>query len=151
MGLSIRRPLVLSVLAGVVSLAVGVSALEVPYLAGRVNDQAGLLDDGFEGQLEERLRLLEEETGAQVAVLTIPSLEGDPLEVGAERLPVEPVAADLAEGLVAAARREAHLLVRGHLRDLVQEQWRFQRRSRRGGGGCVVGDPWRAGQSARRN
>jgi uncharacterized protein len=79
-GLSIRRPLVLSVLAGVVSLAVGVSALEVPYLAGRVNDQAGLLDDGFEGQLEERLRLLEEETGAQVAVLTIPSLEGDPLE-----------------------------------------------------------------------
>ena len=60
--------------------ASGISALEVPYLAGRVNDQAGLLDDGFEGQLEERLRLLEEETGAQVAVLTIPSLEGDPLE-----------------------------------------------------------------------
>jgi uncharacterized protein len=54
--------------------------LEVPYLAGRVNDQASLLDDGFESQLEERLRLLEEETGAQVAVLTIPSLEGDPLE-----------------------------------------------------------------------
>ena len=52
----------------------------MPYLAGRVNDQANLLDDGFEGQLEERLRLLEEETGAQVAVLTIPSLEGDPLE-----------------------------------------------------------------------
>jgi uncharacterized protein len=61
-------------------LAAGVSALEVPYLAGRVNDQASLLDDGFEGQLEERLRTLEEETGAQVAVLTIPSLEGDPLE-----------------------------------------------------------------------
>jgi uncharacterized protein len=60
--------------------AIGASALEVPYLAGRVNDQANLLDDGFEGQLEERLRLLEEETGAQVAVLTIPSLEGDPLE-----------------------------------------------------------------------
>ncbi len=57
-----------------------VLALEVPYLAGRVNDQANLLEDGFEGQLEERLRLLEEETGAQVAVLTIPSLEGDPLE-----------------------------------------------------------------------
>jgi uncharacterized protein len=55
-------------------------ALEVPYLSGRVIDQAGLLDDGFEGQLEERLRSLEEETGAQVAVLTIPSLEGDPLE-----------------------------------------------------------------------
>jgi len=61
-------------------MATGISALEVPYLAGRVNDQANLLDDGFKGQLEERLRLLEEETGAQVAVLTIPSLEGDPLE-----------------------------------------------------------------------
>jgi uncharacterized protein len=61
-------------------IAAGVSALEVPYLAGRVNDQAKLLDDGFESQLEERLRLLEEETGAQVAVLTISTLEGDPLE-----------------------------------------------------------------------
>jgi uncharacterized protein len=61
-------------------IAAGVSALEVPYLAGRVNDQANLLDAGVESQLEERLRLLEEETGAQVAVLTIPSLEGDPLE-----------------------------------------------------------------------
>lgn len=61
-------------------IAAGVSALEVPYLAGRVNDQAKLLDDGFESQLEERLRLLEEETGAQVAVLTVPTLDGDPLE-----------------------------------------------------------------------
>jgi len=58
----------------------GAAGLEVPYLAGRVNDQAGLLDDGFETQLDGRLRLLEEETGAQVVVLTIPSLEGDPIE-----------------------------------------------------------------------
>jgi uncharacterized protein len=62
------------------TLSSGASALEVPYLAGRVNDQANLLDDVTEGQIEESLRLLEEETGAQVAVLTIPSLEGDPLE-----------------------------------------------------------------------
>jgi uncharacterized protein len=58
----------------------GAWALEVPFLAGRVNDQANLLDAGFEDSLEERLRQLEEETGAQVAVLTITSLEGDPLE-----------------------------------------------------------------------
>ena len=64
----------------VMAMAAGISALEVPYLAGRVNDQANMLEDGFEAQLEERLRLLEEETGAQVAVLTILSLEGDPLE-----------------------------------------------------------------------
>jgi uncharacterized protein len=64
-----------------VALSVAVaSALEVPYLSGRVVDQANLLDDGRESLLEERLQLLEQETGAQVAVLTIPSLEGDPLE-----------------------------------------------------------------------
>ena len=60
--------------------AAGAFALEVPYLAGRVNDQADLLDEAFEQQLEEHLRILEEETGAQVAVLTVPSLEGDPIE-----------------------------------------------------------------------
>ena len=64
----------------VLTTASGVSALEVPYLAGRVNDQANMLEDGFEAQLEERLRLLEEETGAQVAVLIVSTLEGDPLE-----------------------------------------------------------------------
>jgi len=64
----------------VLVLSSTVSALEVPYLAGRVNDQASMLDEGFEAELEERLRLLEEETGAQVAVLTISTLEGDPLE-----------------------------------------------------------------------
>ena len=62
------------------AMTAGISALEVPYLAGRVNDQADLLDGGFESQLEENLRLLEEETGAQVAVLTIPTLDGDPIE-----------------------------------------------------------------------
>jgi len=58
----------------------GAAALEVPYLAGRVNDQAGLLDDTFEAQLDKQLRQLEEATGAQVVVLTVPSLEGDPIE-----------------------------------------------------------------------
>lgn len=66
--------------AVIVAVAVSAPGLEVPYLSGRVNDQAALLDEAFEGQLEERLRLLEEETGAQVAVLTIGSLEGDPIE-----------------------------------------------------------------------
>jgi len=75
-----RSPVVFWILTLGLMMAAGASALEVPYLAGRVNDQAGLLDEDFEGQLEERLRLLEEETGAQVVVLTIPSLEGDPLE-----------------------------------------------------------------------
>lgn len=63
-------------------LAVGLSAaaIEVPYLAGRVNDQAELFDEASENGLENKLRTLEEETGAQVAVLTIATLEGDPIE-----------------------------------------------------------------------
>ena len=55
-------------------------ALEVPYLAGRVNDLADLLSPGAEARIEEELAALERETGAQGAVLTVPSLEGDPLE-----------------------------------------------------------------------
>jgi len=63
-----------------VGVALTPAALEVPYLSGRVNDQADLLDDSFENRLEERLQALEAETGAQIAVLTVPSLDGDPIE-----------------------------------------------------------------------
>jgi uncharacterized protein len=70
----------IAIVVSVLMIAGGAWALEVPYLAGRVNDQADLFGDGFETRLEERLRVLEEETGAQVAVLTIPSLGGDPIE-----------------------------------------------------------------------
>ena len=69
-----------AIVASALLVAVGASALEVPYLTGRVNDQANLFGESFEGRLEEKLRMLEEETGAQVAVLTIPTLEGDPIE-----------------------------------------------------------------------
>ena len=68
------------VLVAALLVATVVAAVEVPYLSGRINDQAGLLGDSFETGLDGRLRQLEEETGAQVAVLTIPSLDGDPIE-----------------------------------------------------------------------
>jgi uncharacterized protein len=55
-------------------------ALEVPYLAGRVSDQANMIGDDLEDRLDARLRQLETETGAQVAVLTIPSLEDESIE-----------------------------------------------------------------------
>lgn len=54
--------------------------LEVPFLAGRVNDLAGLLPQQRQEQLEAKLEELERATGAQVVVLTIPSLEGENLE-----------------------------------------------------------------------
>jgi uncharacterized protein len=55
-------------------------ALDVPYLGGRVNDLAGMVDDETQQQLESRLELLEKDTGAQITVLTVPSLEGEVLE-----------------------------------------------------------------------
>jgi uncharacterized protein len=70
----------LAAMAAALAAAVGAAALEVPYLGGRVNDLAGLLSDGSVSQLGAQLEALERETGAQVAVLTVPSLEGDPIE-----------------------------------------------------------------------
>jgi uncharacterized protein len=57
-----------------------VFALDVPPLRGRVNDLAGMLPADRSQALEERLAAFERETGHQIAVLTIPSLQGDALE-----------------------------------------------------------------------
>jgi len=56
------------------------NSLEVPRLRGRVNDYAGLIPADRAQALESRLATFEQETGHQIAVLTIPSLDGDPLE-----------------------------------------------------------------------
>jgi uncharacterized protein len=56
------------------------SALEVPVLKGRVNDYASLLAPETEARLEQTLSALESSDSTQVAVLTIPSLEGEVLE-----------------------------------------------------------------------
>jgi uncharacterized protein len=55
-------------------------ALEVPRLRGRINDYAGLIPAERVQALESRLAAFEQETRHQIAVLTIPSLEGDALE-----------------------------------------------------------------------
>ncbi len=55
-------------------------ALEVPPLKGRVNDHARLVPAESARKLETRLAVFDQETGHQVALLTIPSLEGDALE-----------------------------------------------------------------------
>jgi uncharacterized protein len=55
-------------------------ALDVPPLEHRVTDLAGLFSSAAASTMEEELQRLEAETGAQVAVLTVPSLEGQPLE-----------------------------------------------------------------------
>ncbi len=55
-------------------------ALDVPPLRARVNDLAGMLSPEAAQALEQRLADFEQETGHQIAVLTIPSLEGDAIE-----------------------------------------------------------------------
>jgi uncharacterized protein len=55
-------------------------ALDVPPLRGRVNDYAGMLPADRARALEERLTRFEAETGHQIVVLTLPTLQGDSLE-----------------------------------------------------------------------
>jgi len=55
-------------------------ALEVPPLQGRVNDRAGVLSPAERSSLEERLAAYERQTSHQLAVLIVPSLDGDPIE-----------------------------------------------------------------------
>lgn len=52
-------------------------AVSVPALKGRVNDYAKIIRDSDEHEIEEYLATLEQNTGIQIAVLTMPSLEGE--------------------------------------------------------------------------
>lgn len=54
--------------------------LAAPALQGRINDYAEMISPADEAELESSLAALEEATGAQIAVLTIRSLEGEDLE-----------------------------------------------------------------------
>lgn len=67
-------------------VAIPTDALEVPFLVARVNDLAGALSPAARERLETKLRDLEGRTGAQVAVLVIPSLEGESLEAYSVRV-----------------------------------------------------------------
>lgn len=58
----------------------GASALDVPQLKERVTDLAGLLTADQVSVLDSKLRELESTDSTQVAVLIIPSLEGEALE-----------------------------------------------------------------------
>lgn len=66
--------------ASLVLAAVPAAALEVPYLSGRVVDEAEVLSPAAEQAITARLEELERATGAQVAVLTVPGLGDAALE-----------------------------------------------------------------------
>lgn len=72
--------LALHVALAALFVAFELHALAPPKLEGRVNDHARLLSGEARQRLERDLEAHERTTGQQFAVLTIPSLEGDPLD-----------------------------------------------------------------------
>lgn len=79
----IRTSLILSVL---LLSAAGARAIDIPKLQARVTDLAGVLTPEQTASLEEKLRQFEATDSTQIAVLIIPSLEGEVLEDFSERV-----------------------------------------------------------------
>lgn len=79
-GISLRVQVAFALVAVGILFGGSVLAKEVPYLSGRVVDEAGIVPSDAAARIEEKLRAFEDETGAQVAVLTVASLEGEVLE-----------------------------------------------------------------------
>jgi len=61
-------------------LSLPLLSLEVPPLEGRVNDRAGILSARNEQEISAYLEAVEKQAGPQIAVLTLPGLEGESLE-----------------------------------------------------------------------
>lgn len=79
MRLKLHRPILFSILFCLLTFALAV-AIDVPPLRGRVNDYAAVMSQDQLRSLESRLAQFEQETGHQVAVLTIPTLDGEDIE-----------------------------------------------------------------------
>ena len=69
-----------AVLLALALCAVQALALDVPRLTGRVNDNAGMLSKEAVSRLDASLADFERTDSTQLVVLTIPSLQGEPLE-----------------------------------------------------------------------
>lgn len=68
------------ILFGLKFTAGNVNALEVPALTGRIVDNAKIISSQDKMEISSYLKNLEDQTGIQIAVLTIKSLEGESLE-----------------------------------------------------------------------
>ena len=79
------RRVVLAV-AALVCATPPLAARDVPFLSGRVNDSAAIMPAEVRDRLEAKLTAFEQQTGAQIAVLTIDSLDGELLEEYAHRV-----------------------------------------------------------------
>ncbi|KAB0663694.1 TPM domain-containing protein [Oryzomonas japonica] len=68
------------ILALLVLLPLPLPALDVPHLNGRVNDYARMLSPETVRQLDQKLAAFERDSSTQIAVLTVPTLQGDDME-----------------------------------------------------------------------
>jgi uncharacterized protein len=75
-----RRAVAVAVLALVALAGAALAAPKFPPLTGRVVDNANLLSPQAEQKLTDELAALEQKTGHQVVVATIPDLQGYPIE-----------------------------------------------------------------------
>ncbi|NTU44673.1 MAG: hypothetical protein HGA99_03995 [Chlorobiaceae bacterium] len=55
-------------------------AVGVPALTGRVNDYAAMISPAAKAEIEAKLQQFETAESTQIVILTVPSLEGDPIE-----------------------------------------------------------------------
>ncbi|MDP2384288.1 MAG: TPM domain-containing protein [Nitrospirota bacterium] len=81
-----RGPARLMVFLGILLMATSAWALEVPALTGRVVDLAHVLPADVAASLSRDLEAHETKTSNQVAVLILPTLEGEPLEAFSHRV-----------------------------------------------------------------
>ncbi len=69
-----RAPRTLAIVLAGVSLAAAAAAIDVPYLTGRIVDNAELLSAETRTRLGEQLAAHERATGNQIALLTVPTI-----------------------------------------------------------------------------
>ena len=74
------RAVMLALAAILIAFASPVFALDVPDMAGPVNDRAGVMSESERTELTAYLSDVNAQTGVQIAVLTVKSLEGDSIE-----------------------------------------------------------------------
>jgi uncharacterized protein len=75
-------------IAGAVALAAAAVAfaLDFPALTGRVVDQAGVMNAASRGNVEAKLKALEDKSGIQLVVATVKSLQGGDIETYGNQL-----------------------------------------------------------------
>jgi uncharacterized protein len=79
-GGSVKRRLIILLLPIVLLISTMLFGADVPYLTGRVTDNAQLLSPEVNRSLSDSLKVHEKRTGNQIAVLTIPTLGGESIE-----------------------------------------------------------------------